>query len=280
MNLRRQGTVAVLLAVFSIASVFGQSGALKAPAGEFGLWVPPNAGDERLVDLDEQSAAPANPFAIETNPLQRTPRVTGGERFSGKLTLSRVPFQPWARALFEHRLENPLEPHTRCKASGGPRQFMTPYGVEFLELEESGRILIVDIGGPHTLRIIYTDGRPHPRDLSPSALGHSIGRWEDDTLVVDSIGFNEKFWMDRHGLPHTEMLHLIERFTRVSADTLQYEVTIDDPGAYTSTWTTGLLLRWSPGQEVFEYVCQDNNLAPQLMTGAATFIDRASTIVP
>src|SRR5688572_9887242 len=267
MHFTRHGAIVVLVAAFaSGASALAQYGTLAAPAAEFGLWVPPNAGDERLVDLDDEASTATNPFAIETNPLQRTPRVAG-ERFAGKLTVSRVPFQPWARALYEHRLENPLEPHTRCKASGGPRQFLTPYGVEFLELEELRRILVVDIGGPHTLRIIFMDGRAHPPDLAPSNLGHSVGRWEGDTLIVDTIGFNEKFWMDRHGLPHTERLHLTERFTRINPGTLQYEVTVDDPGAYTATWTTGLLLRWSPGQEVFEYVCQDNNRSEERRVG-------------
>jgi hypothetical protein len=278
MNPRRHGTKIFLLLACVMTAAGGQYGTLAPPPGEFGLWLPPNAGDERLVDLDEAPAA--DPFAIETNPLLRTPRVAGGERFPGKLTLSRVPFQPWARALFEHRSDNPLEPHTRCKVSGGPRQFLTPYGVEFLELRELNRVLVVDIGGPHTLRTIYMDVREHPKNLQPSALGHSIGHWQGNTLVVDSVGFNERFWIDRHGLPHTEKLHLIERFTRINPMTLQYEVTVDDPGAYTATWSTGLLLRWSPGLEVFEYVCQDNNLAPELMTGASTFVDRSSPIVP
>jgi hypothetical protein len=74
-------------------------------------------------------------------------------------------------------------------------------------------------------------GRAHPEHLEPSYYGHSIGHWEGDTIVVDTIGFNEKFWMDREGTPHTEELHLIERFTRTDFNTLKCEVTIDDPGA-------------------------------------------------
>jgi hypothetical protein len=285
-------TVLATLVLLTVsASGFAQGGpapprrldgriSLGSPAGQLGLWVPPNAGDERLVDLDAGNPAPANPFAIETNPLLRTPRVEGGTRFPGKLTLSQVPFQPWAAALFAHRQNNPLEPHTRCKPSGGPRPFLTPYGVEILDLPELQRVLIVDIGGPHTMRIIQTDGRPHPKDLVPGYLGHSIGRWEKDTLIVDTVGFNERFWMDRHGLPHTEKLHVTERFTRLDFNTLQYEVTIDDPGAYTAAWTTGLHLRWITGTEVFEYVCQDNNLAPGLMVGDSGTINPFSVIVP
>jgi hypothetical protein len=274
----------VLLMILS-ALAFGQSpiSKLASPPGQHGVWLPPNAGDERLVDIDSANPPPANPFAIETNPLQRTPRTTVSTAAAlsiKKLSMTEVPFQPWSRALYAYRQENQLEPHTRCKPSGGPRQFLTPYGVEFLERPELQRIFIVDIGGPHTLRIVYMDGADHPKDLDPSYLGHSIGKWDNDTLVVDTVGFNERFWIDRWGLPHTQQLHLIERFTRLDESTLKYELVVDDPGAYTATWTTGLLLRWNPNQELFEYVCQDNNLAPELMVGASEAVERRSRISP
>jgi len=254
--------------------------------GETGLWMPPNAGDERLVDLDSASSAASNPFSIDANPLSRLPRLDGispaaAAQLVGKLTVSMVPFQPWARALYAYRSEQFFEPHTRCKPSGGPRQFLTPYGVEFVDAPELKRMFIVDIGGPHTMRIVYMDGRPHPKDLSPSYLGHSTGRWENDTLIIDSVGFNERFWMDRQGLPHTEKLHLVERITRTDPNILKYQVTVDDPGAYTSTWTTGIVLRWTPGAELFEYVCQDNNHAPELMLGTdQTSVATGAAFVP
>ena len=255
-------------------------GTLAAKSGEHGVWIPPNAGDERLVELDSTSTAPVNAFAIETNPLQRTPRAaTPSVASFKKLKVGEIPFQPWARALYDYRQTNQFEPHTRCKPSGGPRQFLTPYGVDFVELPDLKRVLIVDIGGPHTLRVIEVDGS-HPADLAPSYLGHSIGRWEGATLMVDTIGFNERFWIDRWGLPHTQRLHVIERFTRVDATTLKYEVTVDDPGAYTGSWTSGLLLRWDSSQELFEYVCQDNNLAPEMMVGTSESVDRRSVVAP
>ena len=86
--------------------------------------------------------------------------------------------------------------------------------------------------------------------------------------------------MDREGSPHTEKLHFLERFTRLDMDNMKYEITVDDPGAYTSTWSTGFVLRWSAGQELFEYVCQDNNHAPELMLGSEKSVDRTSRIVP
>ena len=190
-----------------------------------------------------------------------------------------LPFQDWARALFQYRRANQFEPHTRCKPSGGPRQFLTPYGVEFVEMQDLKRIFIMDIGGPHTFRTIYMDGRAHPKNLEPSYYGDSTGKWEGDTLVVDTVGFNEAFWISR-GIPTTDRLHMIERFTRNDSNTMKYEVTIDDPGAYTASWTAGFQLSWDQGLELFEYVCQDNNYAPELMLGSERSVDRTSRIVP
>jgi hypothetical protein len=148
-----------------------------------------------------------------------------------------IPYMAWTRGVSDDRRRMQLEPHTRCKPSGGPRQWLTPYGAEFLELPDAKVAYIFDIGGPHTYRTIYMDGRKHPQPRSPSFYGHSIGSWEGDTLVVDTVGFNEGFWIDRGQLPHTSQLHLIEKYTRTALDTMKYELTIDDPGAYTSTFT-------------------------------------------
>jgi len=227
-----------------------------------------------------QPAAPSAP----------TPRLPDGKVRLGPLpgekgiwvgggAFSNQPFLPWAKMVYDYRQANELEPHTRCKPSGGPRQFLTPYGVEFVDIPEQKRILIMDIGGPHTYRVIHMDAE-HPKDLFPSYYGHSTGRWEGDTLVVDTIGFNEGFWFDRRGSPHTEKLHLIERFTRKDFNTMTYELTVDDPGAYTAPWTGGFDLRWRGGEEMFEYVCQDNNFAPTLLIGSEKSIDRSSDIVP
>lgn len=202
----------------------------------------------------------------------------GGAQAAGDV--ASVPLQPWARAVLDHRRVNQLEPHTRCKPSGGIRQFLTPYGVEFVEFPEIQRIYIFDIGGPHTYRTIYLDGRTHPTNLQPSYYGHSIGWWEGDTLVVETTGFNESFWIDRRGTPHTEKLRILERFTRVDTSTMKYEVTLEDPGALTAPWKTGFNLRWEDGIELFEYVCQQSNYAPTLMVGGDTSIDRSSAIVP
>jgi hypothetical protein len=216
--------------------------------GEKGVWEG-NAG----------STLATNPKGID-NPRMNLPT---------NLKIADVPFQPWARAVYDYRQATTTkdDPHVRCKPSGGPRMFHTPYGMEFLDLPEQQRIVIVGVGGPHTWRTIYMDGRPHPKDLDPTFAGHSVGHFEGDSLVIDTVGFNEKFWLTREGIPYTEKLHLIERFTRTDYNTLKYEATIDDPGAYTATWTGGWLIQWQPAEELYEYVCQDNNRDVKHMYG-------------
>jgi hypothetical protein len=204
----------------------------------------------------------------------------GGRGSAGAAPCTPIPYRDWTLAVSDDRRRNELEPHTRCKPSGGPRQWLTPYGAEFVELPEQRVAYIFDIGGPHTYRTIYMDGRAHPENPTPSFYGHSIGWWEGDTLVVDTVGFNEGFWLDRGQLPHTERLHLLERYTRTSLTTMRYELTIDDPGAYSAPFTGTSNLRWEAGTELFEYVCQQGNQAYTLMVGDGTSADRSSPIVP
>jgi hypothetical protein len=214
-------------------------------------------------------------------PGQKPGRWNGGPTTLPQGQLDKIPFQPWARAVYDQRQIDQFEPHTRCKASGVSRQFSTPYGTEFVEVPDLQRIYIMDMGGPNSYRIIYMDGRSHPANFRPTNYGHSIGRWEGDTLVVETVGLNEKFWIDTRGTPHTEKLKFTERFTRSDMNTLQYQATIDDPGAYTQPWTTQVFnLRWGPNSDPFEYVCQDNNHGPELMLGSQSEIDNTKFFVP
>ena len=170
-----------------------------------------------------------------------------------------VPFQPWAKAVYEARQGNlqQHDPESRCLPPGIPRMMATPFPFQIFQL--SDRVLFVFEGGAHVWRAIYTDGRAHAKDPSPSFLGDSVGHWEGDTLTVDVNGFNEATWLDQAGHPHTDALHVIERFTRANELTLHYEVTIDDPKAYTKPWTTSYTIPWAPGAELYEYICQENN---------------------
>ena len=147
-----------------------------------------------------------------------------------------------------------------CKPQAGPRIFQLSHGVVLLEEREHQRIRVLMGDGNQNWRLIYLDGRPQPKENADNPLywGHAIGRWEGDTLVVDSVGFNEKFWMTGGGLPHTEALHLIERFTRTNLNTLRYEVTVDDPRTYTRRWTGSWTIQWVPNEELQEYFCEEN----------------------
>ena len=114
------------------------------------------------------------------------------------------------------------------------------------------------------------DGRPHParEDYDATYFGHSVGHWEQDVLVIDSVHFNERFWFARRptGMVHTDALHLIEKLSRPDYNTLHYEVTIDDPKAYTRPWTASWDIPWAE-TEMEEYFCQDYNVDVEHLTG-------------
>ena len=177
-----------------------------------------------------------------------------------------VPFQAWARALYQYRTGKTdlYPPLVNCKPGAGPSFFNAP-GFEIVDVPELKSVFILNIAGPHSWRVIYIDGRPHPTgdDLRPTFLGHSVGKWEGDTLVIDTVGFNEKQWI-AGSYPSTSQLHMTERISRPNLKTLSYEYTVYDPGAYTAPWSG----RWTitdrsassfiAGGELFEYICQDS----------------------
>lgn len=198
------------------------------------------------------------------------------------IDIDSVAFKPWARGLFDSRQQHDLEPHARCKPSGAIRQFLTPYGVEIVEFKESKRLYIFDIGGPHSYREVYLDGRSHPADVLPSAYGHNIGWWDGDTFVIDSTGYSEGFWFERMGLPHTEAVQITEYFKRTDPNTILYTFVMNDPLTYDSPVEGRLTLRWQEGDELFEYVCQQQNYAHDLMVNPETLnaIGETSRVVP
>jgi hypothetical protein len=174
-----------------------------------------------------------------------------------------VPLQPWARSVYTYRQQTfgKESPQVDCKASAGSSFFNAP-GFEIVEVPEQKKVLLLNIAGPHSWREIYMDGRPHPANPRPTFFGHSTGKWEGDTLVIDSVGFNEKQWAFG-SYPTTSQLHLTERIGRPSLKSLSYEALIDDPGAYTKPWsikwtiTEKTASKWIPGGEIFEYICED-----------------------
>jgi hypothetical protein len=170
-----------------------------------------------------------------------------------------VPFQPWAKKRYDIRRANNSknDPEGFCLPPGVPRYTGTPYPFQIFQMKD--RVVILYEGASKDYRTVYTDGRKHSADPNPSWYGESIGWWEGDTFVVDTIGFNGRTWLDYVGHPTTEKLHVIEKYTRPNYDTLHYEATIDDPGAYTAPWTTSFNVPFGKGEEILEYVCLENN---------------------
>ena len=180
------------------------------------------------------------------------------------------PMTPWAEALFKTNKpsfgpravpdsNDPVNPTTGdsigCFPPGVPRIYQHPFPMEIIQL--AGRVIML-FEFDHFVRQIYTDGRGHNQDLAPTWMGDSIGKWEGDTLVVDSTNFNDKTWLDRGGHPHSEALHLTERIRRVDHDTLEIAITIDDPKAYTKTWTAKQYFQLRPKWNIMELICEDN----------------------
>lgn len=167
-----------------------------------------------------------------------------------------VPFQGWARAKFQANQTLPQnELDVRCLPPGVPRIMLMARPFEIVQTPT--RILFLYEGGAHVFRQVWMDGRAHPKDPNPDWLGHSIGHWEGDTLMVDSVGFNDRTWLDDAGHPHTERLHVTEKFTRTGTSTMKYDVVIDDLGAYTKPWTSGSNLSFHPDQRLQEDICLD-----------------------
>jgi hypothetical protein len=167
---------------------------------------------------------------------------------------------PSAKAIFAGRKEVD-NPQFHCLPMGIPRA--TPYPFRIVQVPTHAKtqyIYILQEGNIHSFRQVFMDGRKHPAELDPTWFGHSIGRYDGNTLVIDTVGFNDKSWFDNRGYPHTEQLHTIERWTRIDSGHMTDEVTIEDPGAYTKPFTVKFTARLTdPGDEMMEYICQENN---------------------
>ena len=211
--------------------------------------------------------------ATPSGPTPRLPDGTpdfsgvwqGGGSNSGDISKGLKPGEevvmlPWAEKLMKSR-KSQDDPQANCLPFGVPRG--APYPWRIVRNPADGaatHMFILYEGNIHSFRQIFMTGK-HPDDPDPTWYGHSIGHWEKDTLVVDTVGFNDKFWFDYLGHPHTEKLHTVERYTRNDLGNMTIEVTIDDPGAYTKPFTTtGKARLQPPGDELLEYICQENNI--------------------
>jgi hypothetical protein len=174
------------------------------------------------------------------------------------------PFQPWAEKLFKERIaenthrdvDSGPDPTERCIPPGIPRTMLQPFPWEIVHARD--RVIMI-FEYQSLIRQIFTDGRGHPKDLEPTYMGNSIGKFEGDTLVVDTVGFNDKTWLDPMGLPHSDALHVIEHIRRVDHDTLVDDYTIEDPKAYSKSWTAQKIFKLKPDWRIQEYVCAEDN---------------------
>jgi hypothetical protein len=169
-----------------------------------------------------------------------------------------VPFQPWAETLYKQRraTNSKDDPTANCIVGGTPRSDFVGYPFKILQVP--GMVVIL-YEAVHAYRQIFTDGRPFPVDPQPTWFGYSIGHWDGDALVVETIGFNDKGWIDNAGKPGTEKLKVTERFVRKDFGNMDIQVTIDDPKAYTKPWSVTQPLAFQPDTELLEYICNENN---------------------
>jgi hypothetical protein len=176
-----------------------------------------------------------------------------------------LPLQPWAEALAKSRMSKD-DPEANCMPTGVPRMAPYPWRI----VQTATHMFFLFEGNIHSYRQIFLDGRKHEKDPDPTWYGDSIGAWDGDTLVVDSIGFNDKFWFDFAGHPHTGKLHVIERYRRPDLGHLDFDTTIDDPGAYTKPFTMHGHSTLQADTELGEYICNENNLDVPHITGKDT----------
>lgn len=218
--------------------------------GEVGYWGNPNANSLMELGVD-----------VEVDDSGLLSDIGDASRVA--------PFMPWSLALYKYRQANGLknDPIRACISPAGPRHLMDEGGFRIVQDRNYDRVYLVFGGGNMNWRVIFMDGRvpPDPEEVTGTYFGHSVGRWEGDTLIVQSSGFIDRFWFSNGGLPHTRALKLEERFTRTNYDTLTYEVTIDDPFTYTRPWKSAWNLQWMEGKEIEEKFCEDTREYGQLV---------------
>ena len=166
-------------------------------------------------------------------------------------------FQPWAEEVRKQRMagRSKEDPTARCLPTGVPALDTYPQPFKIIQ---APTLIVALYENNTTFRQIFMDGRSHPADPQPTWMGYSIGKWEGDTLVVDSIGFNDRSWLDRTGHPHSDAMHVIERFRRVDFGHMEVQITIDDPKTLKAPYTFTQFQQLLPDTELLEYFCNEN----------------------
>jgi len=228
----------------------------------------PTPGIPRTADGKPNLTAPA-PRTTDGKP-DLTGLWTG---FGGVSDLKLDEAQAWVRAL--------VQQHTNNFGKDNPRYLCLPEGPTAANAAENMRrilqtpAMIAILNNDLTYRQIFMDGRALETDPSPSWMGYSVGRWDGDTLVVDSAGFNDRTWLDR-GYPHTEALRMTERYRRVDFGHLEIETTLQDPPAYSAPWTFHVVARLAPDTEMVDLRCDPADTGRQHWTGTMSDAQKAA----
>jgi hypothetical protein len=257
-----------VLALAQAQTAAGQASSNQAPAqASFGLQ------DPTLIQKLPQAPKPTEvkpgeiPRLPDGKPDLSGPWEPNAIRENVKLEATgvKIPFRPEAKAIYDSRLASlgKDDPEARCLPPGVPRLTTTPYPFRFLQ--QPGLIVIIYEGGSQTFRQIFTDGRPHS-NADQLWNGDSIGHWEDDTLVVETTGFNDKTWIDAAGVPHSTELKVTERIRRVDGERMEIVNIIDDPKMFTQPWSFTTYPKRLHG-ELLEYICNENERDVQHLIG-------------
>jgi hypothetical protein len=218
-----------------------------------------------LAQTTERSGAAPSKLAVPTQDLSGVWMAENAPNALLTATNEEPPMTAWGQAEFKNVAAQKIpptgksnnDPYSKCDPPGVPRVYLLDGPLEIIQT--SNRIFIFYEEG-HYWREIWMDGRALPRNPDPAYMGYSVGKWADETLIVDTIGFNDKTWLDNVGHPHSDALHVVERFKRIDSDTLQITFMFDDPKAYEKPWTAApRILKSRPGRELLESFCVQND---------------------
>ncbi len=254
-----------------VTSSIASFAAMLACLCSLGAQTPQSGGANQATPRAPAKAAPSAPAPVhDLSGIWMMRNPPGSDRGFTNYTFTKDPpeLTPWAEAKLkeakpsnggQYTLETTNDPVlTKCYPPGVPRVYFHPYPFEFVQ---TPKYILMIYEYDHTVRRIYMDGRPLPSDPDLSWMGTSVGHWEgNSTLVVDTVGFNERTWLDRLGHPHSDQLRVTERFRRVDNDHLLLDITMQDPKALAKPWSTTFYYELRPQWELGEISCSGDYL--------------------
>lgn len=235
----------------------------------------PTPGTPRTADGKPDLSAPA-PRTADGRPDLSGVWTINALGYSTNITS--VEMLPWAQKVYAARQATygHEDPASNCLPEG-PRAGLT--GLEPFRIVQTPYVSFF-MYETSPVRQIFTDGRKLPADPTPSWMGYSVARWEGDTFVVDTIGYNDRLWLDFGGHPNSEALHVTERFRRTDFGHMQLSITFEDPKTYTKPWTISVAVNLAPDTDLLEYVCLENEKDRPRLVGRASEDRSASKRVP